>query len=205
VRWLICNGRAISRSQYQTLFGVIGTEYGAGDGSTTFNIPNLESRVPVGAGQGSGLSNYGIGTSGGEETHSLAMGEMPQHFHTIVDPGHAHDITASVTDNGHTHSLGSPPDATHYDVAVNPGGAAWAAQHFPIGQPSDPIGIYNNNFANQNINGTLSSLTGISVAASSDLKYALGAANVNTLLAGNNLPHNNIQPYLVVSFIIKVV
>ena len=75
--WLICDGRAVSRTAYAELFAVIGTTYGIGDGSTTFNIPDLRGRVAVGHN-----TTYGLGASGGEATHTLSIAEMPSHTHT---------------------------------------------------------------------------------------------------------------------------
>ncbi len=74
--FLLCDGAAYSRTQYAELFEAIGTTYGAGDGSTTFNVPNLSTRVPVGTGDG-----YDLGATGGEETHQLTVEEMPSHKH----------------------------------------------------------------------------------------------------------------------------
>jgi len=65
--WLICDGSAISRAAYSKLFSVIGTRYGAGDGSTTFNLPNLQGRVAIGA----TYPSYTIGSTGGSETVTL--------------------------------------------------------------------------------------------------------------------------------------
>jgi microcystin-dependent protein len=61
---------------------VIGTTYGAGDGSTTFNLPNLAGRVVVGQGSGSGLTPRSMGDEDGAETHTLTTAEMPSHSHT---------------------------------------------------------------------------------------------------------------------------
>ncbi len=80
--WLECDGSAVSRTTYAALFTAVGTTWGAGDGSTTFNLPDLRSRSPVGAGQGSGLTNRVLGTTGGAETHVLATAEIPAHTHT---------------------------------------------------------------------------------------------------------------------------
>ena len=77
--WLICNGAAVSRTTYATLFAVIGTTYGAGDGSTTFNLPDLRGRTPIGAGQGTGLTNRTLGTQNiGAETVTLTESQLPQ-------------------------------------------------------------------------------------------------------------------------------
>lgn len=91
--WLVCDGSAVSRATYDRLFAVIGTTFGAGDGSTTFNLPDLRGRVPVGSGQGAGLTNRILAQTLGEETHMLTITEMPSHNHTISDPGHSHTIT----------------------------------------------------------------------------------------------------------------
>lgn len=79
--WLVCDGSAVSRTAYSSLFGAIGTTYGAGDGVTTFNLPDLRGRAVVGAGQGAGLSNRALTGKGGEETHVLTTTEMPGHSH----------------------------------------------------------------------------------------------------------------------------
>lgn len=81
--WLECDGSAVSRSTYAALFAIIGTTWGAGDGSTTFNVPNLKGRAPVGRGTGSGLTARTLAAIGGEETHVLTDAEMPSHNHTI--------------------------------------------------------------------------------------------------------------------------
>ena len=92
--WLLCDGSAVSRTIYADLFDAIGTSFGAGDGSTTFNLPDLRGRVPIGSGQGNNLSNRILGGYGGAETHTLTTSEMPSHNHSINDPGHSHSLTA---------------------------------------------------------------------------------------------------------------
>lgn len=98
-------GQALSRTIYSVLFSLIGTTYGSGDGSTTFNIPDLRGRVPVGAdamggaaagrvtAAGAGFDGTVLGATGGAQSKVLAIIEMPQHSHTLVDPGHTHAVT----------------------------------------------------------------------------------------------------------------
>lgn len=78
--WLICDGSAVSRTTYANLFSVIGTTYGTGDGSTTFNIPNLKGKVPVGL-DSNDTDFDTLGEIGGEKTHTLTVNEMPSHTH----------------------------------------------------------------------------------------------------------------------------
>lgn len=80
--WLNCLGQELYRGDYPNLFAVIGTTYGAGDGSTTFNLPNLAGRVVVGQGNGVGLTPRSMGDTDGAETHTLTTGEIPSHSHT---------------------------------------------------------------------------------------------------------------------------
>ncbi len=79
--WLVCDGRAISRTTYSALFEVIGTSFGNGNGVDTFNIPDSRGRVPLGAQSSSGTGYYCVGNTGGAETHTLTIGEIPSHNH----------------------------------------------------------------------------------------------------------------------------
>lgn len=78
--WLIADGSAVSRSTYSALFSVIGTTYGAGNGTTTFNLPNLKGKVPVGK-DSADTSFDSLGETGGAKTHTLTISEMPSHNH----------------------------------------------------------------------------------------------------------------------------
>jgi microcystin-dependent protein len=78
--WFLCDGSAVSRVTYADLFTAIGTKYGVGDGSTTFNVPNLKGRVPVGL--DSTITDFNDrGKTGGSKTHTLTTAEMPAHTH----------------------------------------------------------------------------------------------------------------------------
>ena len=78
--WALCDGQLLPISQNQALFTLIGTQYG-GNGQTTFGLPDLRGRVPVGAGHGNGLTPYEVGQTGGQEQVTLTQNEMPQHTH----------------------------------------------------------------------------------------------------------------------------
>ena len=82
--YLLCDGTAVSRTTYATLFGVISTTYGVGDNSTTFNLPDLRGRAPIGVGTGTGLTARALGATVGTETHTLTAAEIPGHTHSVT-------------------------------------------------------------------------------------------------------------------------
>jgi len=81
--WALCNGQLLPISEYDTLFTLIGTTYG-GDGQTTFALPDLRGRVPIHKGQGPGLPSYSLGESGGQESVTLTLNQIPQHNHALT-------------------------------------------------------------------------------------------------------------------------
>lgn len=90
--WLNCDGSAVSRNTYASLFAAIGTQYGSGDGSTTFNLPDLRGRIALG--RDSSQTEFDtLGETGGAKTHTLTTAEMPSHTHT--QDAHGHVISAN--------------------------------------------------------------------------------------------------------------
>lgn len=126
--WQLCAGQAISRSTYSLLFAVIGTTYGAGDGTSTFNVPDMRGRVPAGsdnmggtlAGRMTANSSMGpaIGTAGGNEL-------VQQHTHTttVSDPGHQHSI-----DQSYSYSNVPQPGGGRSAVTANPLNAVYPTE-----------------------------------------------------------------------------
>ncbi|NNE27169.1 MAG: phage tail protein [Saprospiraceae bacterium] len=81
--WALCQGQLLAISQNQALFSLLGTIYG-GDGRTTFALPDLRGRTPLGFGQGPGLTNISIGSKGGVETQTLSLANLPSHNHALL-------------------------------------------------------------------------------------------------------------------------
>jgi microcystin-dependent protein len=81
--WALCNGQIVSIQQNQALFALLGTTYG-GNGTTTFALPNLQGRVPLHFGSGAGLSVYNLGQTGGTESVTLAVNQIPSHNHSVA-------------------------------------------------------------------------------------------------------------------------
>ena len=105
--WLVCDGSIVSRSKYARLFSVIGTQYGEGNDSITFRLPDLRGRVPIGVdNQQLRLDNAAnVGATGGVANHTLTIEELPEHFHdqgTLIN-SHEGSHTHGVQDPGHNH------------------------------------------------------------------------------------------------------
>lgn len=123
--WLACDGAAVSRTTYATLFAAMGTGYGAGDGSTTFNLPDLRERVPVGTGPGRTRA-----ATGGADTVTLTTANLPAHDHGSSG-SHSHTTVTTGTvavqsGSGATvasNSSGSTGSGTHTHTSVGSGTA----------------------------------------------------------------------------------
>jgi microcystin-dependent protein len=150
VGWAFCNGQILPISQNTALFSLIGTQFG-GNGTTNFALPNLQGSVPMGQGNGAGLTPRVVGETGGEQDVTLSQNTMASHTHQMSGVA-----TAGTT---------TTPDPT---VALaNPNPAADAAYQTSLGSPT--------------------------------------TLNANAVTpAGGGQPHNNLQPFLVLNFIIAL-
>ncbi|MGF1569982.1 MAG: phage tail protein [Nodosilinea sp.] len=109
--WAFCNSRLMPISQNTALFSLLGTIYG-GDGRTTFALPDLRGRVPLHFGQGTGLSNYPLGSRGGSEQVALTAEQLPAHSHAL--------LTSDAEGNQRTpanHALAIPEESLIYSAA----------------------------------------------------------------------------------------
>jgi microcystin-dependent protein len=149
--WMFCDGQTLPISENDTLFNLIGTTYG-GDGQETFQLPNLQSRVPVHPG---GTLSYQLGESGGVESVTLSTQQIPTHNHPI-------------------NSANNPADANV------PNGNTILSNMGPSGIAQVPCyRVYDNT-----------------------APIVLNGGSVSTV--GGSQPHDNMQPYLVVSYIISL-
>jgi microcystin-dependent protein len=144
--WAFCDGQTMPISQNDALFVILGTTYG-GDGQETFNLPDLQGRVPLHQGQGPGISqNYVLGEKGGVESVTITAQQTPIHTHPLL---------ASSAQGTSKEPVGNSPAISTGDVYVNE----------PPNVPLSPQAV---------------------------------------TIFGGSQPHENIQPYLVVSFIISL-
>ena len=131
--WAFCAGQILSIAQNTALFSILGTTYG-GNGQTTFALPDLRGRVPVGPGQGPGLSIVNLGQTGGTETTQLTVNQLPQHSH----PAGATQAGASSTrPAGGVPSAGGSYAASSDGSTLNPNfiGPTGGGQPFDTRQP----------------------------------------------------------------------
>ena len=125
--WMLCNGQSLPISEYSTLFNLIGTTYG-GDGQTTFNLPNLQSRIPFHMGSNSNGDNFIIGQIAGSESVTLNTLQIPSHSHTLAtnsgtgsQPSPAADVWAGSTLD--QYSTEAPANAMSSNGTTNSGGS----------------------------------------------------------------------------------
>jgi microcystin-dependent protein len=199
VGYILCDGSAISRSEYDELFQIIGTSYGIGDGSTTFNVPNLKGRVVI-AKDASQTEFDVLGETGGSKTHTLTIAEMPSHDHNGLTQS-AGTHTHTVTDPGHTHAI-TDPGHTHTQTTVN--------------DDFNNSGSYPNftkpSYAQYDSAGTItwtdtinSNTTGVSVNTNTTgiTNQNAGAHQHGIDSQGGGSAHSILPPYLVMNYLIK--
>jgi microcystin-dependent protein len=153
--WVFCNGQLLPINQNQALFSLLGTTYG-GNGTTTFGLPDLRGRVPV-----SSSGGISLGQVAGQAAHTLSMGEMAAHNHTLNV-----DATTAATSNTATPTATSVLGQT---IGAPASGSAFPVQMYGATNPSGP---------------------------------GLAAATVGA--NGGSQPHQNMQPYLVLNFVIAL-
>lgn len=183
--YLECDGSAVSRTEYSDLFDVIGTIYGSGDGSTTFNLPNLSGKVALGVSQ-----TYSAGSTGGEESHTLLDTETPSHVHNIPQHTHANTISSKTPQLSHT--VSTQPVFTYTGLGTGTGKHASGSSA---------------NYSSRTT-GTMAQSTNMSIADHPATPCTvtggiLDCPAFNTETAGEGLGHNNMMPYLAVTYIIK--
>ena len=133
VGYAFCNGAILPISQNTALFSLLGTTFG-GNGTVTFGLPDLRSRVPVGQGQGNGLSNYVLGQAAGTENVTLLTNQMPVHTHIA---------TGTVTPGASTGGRGSTvsTDPTSNYPATAPAGSSIYGTPQNVNMGSTPVTV----------------------------------------------------------------
>ena len=132
--WAFCNGALLPISQYSALFSLLGTTYG-GDGETTFGLPDLRGRVPVGGGFGTGpgLTPISWGEKGGGNTNNLTVANLPSHTHNLALPtleeGDTDSPSGTVIAGDGTNSFGTSNDGTLAPVTSLPTGGGIAVNN----------------------------------------------------------------------------
>lgn len=206
----LCDGSAVSRTDpvYSGLFAVIGTVWGAGNGVSTYNLPNLARRATIGSGgSGSGTIGSATGSYGGEENHTLSVSELAVHNHGVSDPGHNHGFN----DPGHVHGVNDP---THAHGVADPGHAHGINGNYmsnnltggafnPVGAQAYGVGGSTNGAATGI--GIYGAATGIAIVINGTNAYLSGAyTGIGTQNNGGNTAHNTMQPSAVVTKVIKL-
>ena len=194
--WQLCYGQAISRTTYAGLFLTIGTTYGSGDGSTTFNVPDMRGRVTAGKDDMGGTAASRLtatvltaantlGATGGTETHTLTTAQLASHNHTQDSHNH--------TQNSHNHTQ----DA-HGHYLVNAGSLY-------MGSPEAGTGDYVRSIFTRT--GADSYATSWQADQRVATNQATTATNIATTAtnqaAGGGTAHLNTQPTIVLNYIIK--
>jgi microcystin-dependent protein len=223
--FLLCDGTSYPTASYPALFSAIG--YAWGGAGANFNVPDLRSRVTIGAGQGTGLANRALAAKGGEESHALTLAELAAHNHTASQPDHYHTIPGAGNHN-HTasqadHQHGIPASGAHshsYTTVTFPASGGYQLQAqaggFQIGSAGATTSATGNlgptvtYWASQTANGS-SGIPAVTINNSGNItpntayeSTTMGAVGVITVNnAGSGTPHNTMPPFAVLQKIIR--
>ena len=171
--WLLCNGANVSRTTYPELFALLGTTFGAGDGST-FGLPDLRGRAPIGVGTGTyaaPVTARALGAVGGLQSVTLNTTQIPSHNHSIE---HNHGTVSTAGAGEHTHGIPSV------------GGTGAGTNTFALGLLAISGVGYNTLAAGNHAHGvTIPNFTG------------------NSGLQGGGGAHENMPPFIALNFIIR--
>lgn len=183
--FLVCDGSAVSRTTYSDLFDVIGTSFGNGDGSTTFNIPDLSNKVAIGTSSG-----HSLGSSGGESSHTLTSAEIPAHAHTIPEHGHSNDIVMVTPELSHT--ITSQPSFTY--TRCN------STSSNGVQQTGDSY--------TGRTNASMTRATDVSITSHQATACTMSGGVTDcpafdTETAGSGDAHNNLMPYIALVYLIQ--
>lgn len=185
--WLLADGSAVSRATYAGLFAVCGTTYGAGNGSTTFNLPNLTNRVPVAAG-----GSYSRGATGGASTVTISEAQMPSHNHSFSGSGGS---TGGAGDHGHSISGGTDSGGDHSHSVGNQGGRSDLLAGGGTSSATSGGGSTGGGGGHSHgISGSIGS--GGNHSHSVSVSGSIGSA-------GSDNAHENMPPYIGLTFIIR--
>ena len=174
--WAFCDGQLLQISENQSLYSILGTTYG-GDGRTTFGLPDFRGRVPIGQGQGNGLTSRIMGEQIGIEDITLSTAQMPIHSHAAETTISGSSVTAKLKASSAEGTTNVP--LNNY-----------------LAKPSN-IGL-------QSINMYDSSADIEMASDAIEIDLSAVTANTTTDDTGGNSAHNNIQPSLVMNYIICV-
>jgi microcystin-dependent protein len=185
--YLECDGTAVSRDTYSELFSAIGTIFGAGDGSTTFNLPDLSGKIAIGSSQ-----SHVLGSSGGSETVTLVTDELPQHTHEVAQHGHTNNITATTPSLSHTVTQAAFTYAGPGSTGSIRNGA----------YPVTATGLNGTSTVNASrTNASIAAHAATACTVTGSITDA-DAGTTSSYVSGSS--HNNMQPYVTMMYIISV-